>query len=314
MSAAIVSAAHALPVDVVPNAPIARRLGVSEDWIVARTGIHERRVAAAGTRLADLAAAAARRALASAGVAPAAVDLVLVATSSADDQVPNTAPLVAGRLGAHGAAAIDVGAACTGWVSALWLAAGLIDSGRATTAVVIGAEIMSRLLDRDDRRTAALFGDGAGAAVVRAGDRPGAIGPFVLHNDAAGSGAIVIDRCERRVRMEGHHTYTAAVQRLAEVTDEALAAAGRTAAEIDLFVYHQANGRILAAVAERLALPTTRVLDVVGRYGNTSAASIPIALADASAAGRLPDGARVLIAAFGAGFTWGGGVLEWTRP
>ncbi len=314
MSAAVVAIAHALPDEVVTNAPIARRLGVGSQWIVARTGIHERRVAAADARVVDLAESAARRALARAGVAPAAVDLVLVATSSADDQVPNAAPLVAGRLGAHGAAAMDVGAACTGWVSALWVAAGMIESGRARTAVVIGAEIMTRLADPDDRCTAALFGDGAGAAVLRAGDRERAIGPIVLGCDTSGAESIVVRHDERRVRMDGHHTFKQAVRRLSEVTEQALDAAGRTAREIDLFVYHQANGRILGAVADRLALPLERVVDVIGRYGNTSAASIPIALADAHAAGRLPHGARVLIAAFGAGFTWGGGVLEWAGP
>ena len=309
--ARLVSVGCAVPGRVVANRLIADRLGVSDAWITTRTGIRDRRHACPGDRVCDLAADAGRRALRQAGVRAANLDAVLVATSSPDDFVPNTAPLVAERLQATGAAAIDVGAACTGWISALALATGLLESGRARTALVVGAEIMSRLLDPDDKRTAALFGDGAGAVVLRRCPGRGGIAPIVLHSDGTGADAITIRRRDARVRMDGHTTFQHAVRRLSEATAEALAAAGLAADDIDRFVFHQANGRILTAVAERLALPADRVVNVVDRFGNTSAASIPIALADAHRRGRLPDGPRILVAAFGAGFTWGAGVLTW---
>jgi 3-oxoacyl-[acyl-carrier-protein] synthase-3 len=307
----IVAAASALPTQVVSSDALAAQLGVSAEWIESRTGIQERRYAASDAQLSELAAEAGRRALARAGIDPVDVDLVLVATSSSDCVVPNTAPLVADRIGAKAALATDVGAACNGWVAALSLAAAQLEAGRARTALVIGAEIMSRLLNPDDRRTAPLFGDGAGAVVMQATAGRTAIGPFVFGSDANGAGSIVIRREENQVRMDGIDTFRQAVRRLSEATLDALEASGRRIDEIDLYVFHQANARILRAVAERLALPAERVLDVVGRYGNTSAASVPIALADAEAAGRLRCGATVLVAAFGAGFVWGAGVLEW---
>jgi|tagenome__1003787_1003787.scaffolds.fasta_scaffold20639891_2 3-oxoacyl-[acyl-carrier-protein] synthase-3 len=312
--AQVLAVSSALPEHVVGNGPIAERLGVSEDWIVTRTGIHERRHAAPETCVADLAAEAGGRALARAGIDPDELDAVLVATSSPDDFIPNTAPLVAEQLQAHGATAIDVGAACTGWLSALALGAGLLEAARAHTVLVIGAEIMSRLLDPDDRRTAALFGDGAGAVVLGSSNRDSDIGPIILRSDATGADAIVIARDDPCVRMDGHSTFQHAVRRLSEVSTEALVAAGYGQEDIDLYVYHQANGRILDAVADRLALPRERVLKVVDHYGNTSAASIPIALADAAAHGRLSGEKRILVAAFGAGFTWGAGVLQWRPP
>ena len=311
MTPSIVAIASALPEQVVSSDTLATRLGVSEEWIVSRTGIHQRRIAEPGTSVCELAAEAGRRALARAEVKPSDVDLILVASSSAESVVPNTAPLVADLIGANAAFAVDVGAACSGWVAALSLAAGQLESGRAGTALVIGAEIMSRLLDLEDRITAPLFGDGAGAAVMQAASPRTAIGPFVFGSDASGADSIVIRRDENRVRMDGINTFKHAVRRLSEATIDALGASGRQIDEIDLFVYHQANARILRAVAERLALPADRVLDVVGTYGNTSAASVPIALADAERAGRLRHGETVLVAAFGAGFIWGAGVLEW---
>lgn len=311
MTARIVAVASALPAQVVSTRALASRLGVSEEWIVSRTGIHERRIADPGTALCEIAAEAGRRALARAQVEPADVDLILVASSSSDSVVPNTAPLVADLLGTGAVLPVDIGAACTGWVAALSLAAGQLESGRANTALVIGAEIMSRLLDPEDRITAPLFGDGAGAVVVQAVPTQRAIGSLVFGSDASGADAIVIRREENRVRMNGIDTFKHAVRRLSDATVDALRTSGRRIDEIDLFAYHQANARILRAVAQRLALPAERVLDVVGRYGNTSAASIPIALTDAEEAGRLRDGSAVLVAAFGAGFTWGAGVLEW---
>lgn len=296
----------------VPNAPIAARLGVSDEWIVQRTGIHSRHVAAAGERLADLAAGAGRAALERAGVAAEDLDLILVATTTSDELLPNTAPLVAEALGASRAGAMDIGAACTGFLSALALASGQIEAGRARNVLVIGADVMTRITDHDDRRTAALFADGAGAAVVSEADGAGRIGPVTLGADGGvGAELIRVEREEALIRMQGQETFRHAVARLCEATLDATRLAGVGLRDIDLFVYHQANGRILRAVGERLELPADRVIDCIERYGNTSAATLPLALAVAEADGRLQPGHRVLLGAFGAGFTWGAAVIEW---
>jgi 3-oxoacyl-[acyl-carrier-protein] synthase-3 len=309
-SAGIASIATALPDRVVSNDEIAARLGVDGDWIQSRTGILERRHASAEVTLAGLAAEAGAAALACADLDPEDVDLLLVATATPDDRMPNAAPLVAQRIGASRAGAIDVGAACTGFLSALELAAAAIESGRARSSLVIGAELMSRVLDFDDRRTAGLFGDGAGAAVIVPGGAA-RIGPIRLRSDGAGSRAVTASHAENKVRMDGRATFRAAVARLAEVTTDVVAGAGIALDDVDLFVYHQANTRILSAVGERLSLPAERVVDSIATHGNTSAASIPIALGEAVRAGRIGHGATVLVAAFGAGFTWGGGLIEW---
>ncbi len=311
VGACVSSTALAVPETVVATAPIAERLGVPEDWIVSRTGVRERRLAEPGTRLSDLAAQAGRAALERAGVAGGDLDLLLLGTMSQDEITPNAAPLVAAQLGAPQAAAIDIGAACTAFLSALALAAGQIEAGRARTALIVGADLLSRYIDHEDRRTAGLFGDGAGAVVVTATEAPGRVGPIALHSDGTEAGSIYATPGERKLRMDGHETFKHAVARLSQVTLEALELGGLTPEDIDLFVYHQANGRILTSVTERLGLPGERVVDFIGRYGNTSAGSIPIALAEAEAQGRLTDGARVLLAAFGAGFVWGGGIVEW---
>jgi 3-oxoacyl-[acyl-carrier-protein] synthase-3 len=303
----------AVPPTVVPNAAIAERLGVDDRWIVARTGISERRVLLDGETLADLATEAARRALAVADVDALDVDLVLAATASADHFMPNLAPLVAAALGADRAGAMDVGAACTGFLYAVATATAQIEAGRAREVLVIGADRLSHWLDPDDRRTAALFGDGAGAVVMGATAGPSRVGPTVLRADGARAESIIAHREDSILRMEGHDTFKHAVLRLSEVTLQATEAAGLGLEDVDLFVYHQANRRILRSVGQRLGLDTERVVDCVDRYGNTSAASIPIALAEATGEGRLPDGARVLLAAFGSGFTWGGMVVEWGR-
>ena len=309
--AAIAGIGMAVPGVVRENGPIAERLGLEEGWIEARTGVERRHVAEPGERLSDLAAAAACDALRQADIAAEQVDLVLVATTTADELLPNAAPLVADALGATGAGAVDLGAACTGFLSALTLAAGQVESGRAGTVLVVGADLMTRVVNPDDRSTAALFGDGAGAAVVARGAGGGAIGPAVLGSDAAeGANLIRIEHADRLVRMEGRDTYRNAVRRLSEATLEAVAAAGLTLADIDLFAYHQANTRILRAVGGRLHLDPERVVDCIGGYGNTSAATIPIALCEAERAGRLEPDARVLLGAFGAGFTWSAMVVE----
>lgn len=299
----------ALPERVVANEQIAARLGVDDRWIERRTGITARRHVT-GERLSDLAAEAARGALEDAGLAAAAVDLVLVATSSSDELLPNTAPLVAHALGTEAAAA-DVGAACTGFLSALALAGAYVEAGRAEHVLVIGADALSRFVDFDDRRTAGLFGDGAGAVVVSAG--AGELSTVVLRSAGQHADAIVIPREPAVLRMEGHDTFVVAVASLGEATLDACRAAGIGVGDIDLFVYHQANRRILDAVAERLGLDQDRVVDAIGELGNTSAASIPLALAAAAADGRLAPGSRVLIGAAGAGFTYGAAIIDWRR-
>lgn len=312
--AAIASIGIAVPPRIVDNAPIAARLGVAEDWIVARTGVRERRVAAAGEQVADYAAEAARNALAAAGLGAAAVDLILVATMSHEYLTPSAAPLVAARIGAARTAALDVGAACSGFVSALILAAGQLEAGRADVAVVVGADLLSRLIDPDDRSTAALFGDGAGAVVLTASEAATRIGPGALGADGDRHGLVTASRADGIIRMNGHDTFRQAVDRLSEATVEALAAAGRELDEIAVFAYHQANSRILAAVGERLGLPPERVIDCMGRYGNTSAATIPLALAEADGEKLLEPGAPVLVAAFGGGLTWAATVVDWGPP
>lgn len=308
--ATVLGCGTALPATVVPSAAIGARLGVQEEWIIARTGIRSRRVMAPEERLSDLAAAAGACALARASLAPEELDLVLVATVSADELTPNAAPLVAAALGATGAGALDVGAACTGFLSALTLSAACIEAGRAERVLVVGADALSRFTDPDDRRTAALFGDGAGAVVLGAG-QGGGLGPVVLRQDGANGGMIVAPRSRGTIEMDGLGTFRQAVNRLVEVTGEATEAAGVSLDEVDLFVYHQANRRILQAVGARLGLDPSRVIDCIADQGNTSAATLPLALAHAEASGRLHPGMTVLLAAFGAGLTWGGGVLEW---
>ena len=310
-TAGIASVAAAVPHEEVASATVAARLGVDEQWIERRTGVRSRHVAPAAVRLDELAAEAAEQALEQAGVRAADLDQVLVATTTADELLPNAAPLVADRLGATRAGAMDLGAACTGFLSALGQAAAQVESGRADAVLVVGADLMARVTDPHDRSTAALFGDGAGAAVVTA-DGPGAIGPVVLGADAAnGRDLIRIEHSDRLVQMAGHETFRNAVARLSQSSRLAAERAGVTLDDVDLFVYHQANTRILDAVGRELGLDPERVVDCIAHYGNTSAATIPIALRVAADAGRLEPGARVLLGAFGAGFTWGAAVIEW---
>jgi 3-oxoacyl-[acyl-carrier-protein] synthase III len=312
-AARITSIGTALPAGLVANAPIADRIGVTDDWIIKRTGIRSRHVAAAGERLSELAAAAGGRALELAGIDGGDVDLVLVATTTADELLPNAAPLVAHALGARRAGAIDVGAACTGFLSGLALATAQIEAARAEVVLLVGADLMTRITDPDCRQTAALFGDGAGAAVLTAaGNADGWIGATTLGADGgAGAELIVAERLEPLVRMQGHETFKHAVARMSQATLDALALAGLTLSDIDLFVYHQANARILRAVGEELGIDDELVVDCIAHFGNTSAATLPLALAHAQREGRLSAGDRVLLGAFGAGFTWGAAVVEW---
>jgi 3-oxoacyl-[acyl-carrier-protein] synthase-3 len=309
--AAIASVAVSLPQRVVANSEIAGRIGVSDEWIVRRTGIRSRHIAEPQERLATHAIDAGALALERAGVAPEDVELVLVATTTPDEVLPNSAPLVAHGLGARHAGAFDIGAACSGFLSALAVGVAQLESGRGRCALVIGADFMSRITDPDDRATAAVFADGAGAVVLQATGYPGRIGPIVLGADGAGADHIFVPRPDGRIRMQGHETFREAVSRLTLSTLQATRAANLDLADIDLFVYHQANGRILSAVGEKLNIPPERVVDCIGHYGNTSAATLPLALAYSEAEGRLVPGNRVLLGAFGAGFTWGATVVQW---
>jgi 3-oxoacyl-[acyl-carrier-protein] synthase-3 len=319
--AAILGVGTDLPPERLTSAELAERLGVSEEWIVTRTGIRERRRARPEERLSDYATRAGAGALEAAGVDAANLDLVIVATLSQDEVTPNTAPIVAHNLGATRAGAFDVGAACTAFLTALAQGCANIESGRAQYVLVVGADFVTRLVDYSDKRSAPLFADAAGAVVLGPArpdgpDGPddeerGAIGPIVLGADGSHAGTLYATLADRKIRMDGPEVFRHAVARMSEVTIDAVARAGLTLSDIDLFVFHQANARITRALGERLGLDPERVVECIETIGNASAATLPVGLAAAQADGRLQPGANVLLAAFGAGFTWGGGVVQW---
>ncbi|MEV7427042.1 MULTISPECIES: beta-ketoacyl-ACP synthase III [unclassified Streptomyces] len=314
-----------VPPRVVTNDELSQRLDTDDAWIRARTGIGRRHIIEPGQATSDLAVEAGRRALRSSGVRTA--DAVVVATTTPDRSCPATAPAVAARLGLSGVAAFDVGAVCTGFVYGLATAAGLIAAGVAERVLLIGADAYSTIVDPTDRANAIIFGDGAGAVVLRAGHpgEPGAVGHFDLGSDgdhedmimvAAGgsrqrSALGEVSREERHFTMRGREVYRHAVTRMAESARSALSLAGRKVEDIDHFVPHQANLRILRSVAEDLGLPPERCLSHVESVGNTGAASIPLALADAAARQAIAPGDRVLLTAFGGGLTWGSCLLTW---
>ncbi|MGN6188286.1 MAG: beta-ketoacyl-ACP synthase 3 [Conexibacter sp.] len=316
--AAILGVGAGLPRRSVSNDEVAARIGKTDEWIYTRTGIRERRVAEPDESLTAVAAAASRQALERAGVAASELDLVVVGTLTADERMPNAAAALAHELDALGIGTIEVNAACSGFLTALSVGAAQIEAGRAERVLVVGADFISRINDPDSKLTAMLFADGAGAVVLAptgvGGSGTGRIGPVLLRHDASSPEYLYLARTGgATIEMDGHATFKHAVNRMAEVTQEVLTAAGTTLADVDLFVYHQANARIVKAVGERLALDEARVVDCIERIGNMSAASIPYALDVAHAEGRLHDGARVLLAAFGGGFTWGGALVEWGR-
>ncbi|MCF6521800.1 beta-ketoacyl-ACP synthase III [Streptomyces sp. JJ36] len=314
-----------LPPHVVTNDDLSRELDTSDEWIRSRTGIGRRHVADPGTATSDLAVEAGRRALKSAGLD--AADTVVVATTTPDRPCPATAPLVASELGLGTVPAFDVGAVCTGFLYALATAAGFLAAGSAGTVLVIGADTYSSILDPADRSTRAIFGDGAGAVVLRAGDpdEPGALGRVELGSDGRGCDLITVpsggsrdpiraetaDRADPFFRMEGKKVFRNAVERMAESSQTAAERLGWGVGDVDLLVAHQANIRIMHAVADRLCLPRSRCHVHLDRVGNTAAASIPLALADAAATGRLQPGDRIVTTAFGGGLTWGAAALRW---
>ncbi len=314
------------PAQVLTNADLERMVDTSDEWIVSRTGIRERRVAAADETTASMAAVAGLRAIHTAGLAPEDIDLIILATLTPDYWMPSTAALVKEAIGNTKAAAFDVAAACSGFVYAYATASAYIASGMARNALVIGAELLTRFLDYSDRSTCILFGDGAGAVVLSASDEPTAPvgiemttepqGAYMIWLPAGGSksppSAATISRGEHKIRMEGRETYRFATRTLASTALAAVAKAGLTQDDINLIIPHQANIRIIEAVSKGLDLSMDRIYVNLDRYGNTSAASVPIALAEAVNEGRVQAGDKIVFVAFGAGFTSGAVAMEWT--
>ncbi len=311
-----------LPKRVVTNGDLAKSLDTSDDWIVQRTGIHQRHIAAPGEKTSDLALNAARNALAAAKIAPEEIDLIVLATSTPDNTFPATATRVQAELGVKRGAAFDLQAVCSGFVFALATADNFVRTGQAKTALVIGAETFSRILDWKDRGTCVLFGDGAGALVLRgmpSNGSPSERGVLSthLHSDGSGYDLLYVDGgvsttgTSGHLRMEGKEVFKYAVLRLAEVVDEALAANGLQAGDIDWLVPHQANRRIIDAMGKKLGLGSDKVVVTIDRHANTSAASVPLALAEAAGDGRIKPGQLVLLEAMGGGLTWGASLVRW---
>ncbi len=314
------------PEGVLTNKDLERMVDTSDEWIVSRTGIRERRVAAAHETTASMAAVASLRAIRTAGIDPDDIDLILLATLTPDYWMPSTAALVKEAIGNSKAAAMDVAAACSGFVYAFATAQAYITSGIAKHVLVIGAELLTRFLDYTDRSTCILFGDGAGAVVLSASDEPGGAlgielttapqGAYMIWLPAGGAksppSAETIARGEHFIRMEGKETYRFATKTMATTALESVRKSGLDAADIDLFIPHQANIRIVEAVAKGLDLPMDKMYVNLDRYGNTSAASVPIALAEAVNEGRVKVGDRIVMVAFGAGFTSGAVTVQWT--
>ncbi len=309
-----------VPERVMTNDEIATIVETSDAWIAQRTGIHERRIAADGEGSADLGAAAARAALDDAGIAASEVDLIVTATASPDYYFPATASLIGERIGAGHAPGYDLSAACSGFIYALSQAYGQIAAGMADTVLVVGTEVFSRLLDWTDRSTCILFGDGAGAVVLRRGDGGGLLG-FELGSDGTGAGLLSVPAAGHRVtpperphvQMNGPEVYKFATRVVVESAERCLEAAGLAVSDVSVFVPHQANMRIIDHAARRLGIPEDRVFCNVAGYGNTSAASIPLALDEAARAGMLAPGDIALLVGFGGGLAWGSCVFEWTK-
>jgi 3-oxoacyl-[acyl-carrier-protein] synthase-3 len=313
--ARIIGTGGYLPEKVLTNADLEKIVDTSDEWIVTRTGIRERHIAAEGQTTCDLAEQAARQAMQRAGVTKDEIDLIIVATTTPDKVFPSTACLLQQRLDIHGCAAFDVQAVCTGFVYALGVADSFVRAGRATKALVIGAETLSRIVDWTDRTTCVLFGDGAGAVVLEAADEPGILSVH-LHADGSYENLLHVPagissdyerlkRGEAHIEMKGNEVFRMAVNTLGRIVDETLEANQMQKSDVDWLVPHQANTRIIAATAKKLDMSMDNVVLTVDRHGNTSAASVPLALNEAVQDGRIQPGQTILMEAFGGGFTWG---------
>jgi 3-oxoacyl-[acyl-carrier-protein] synthase-3 len=318
MFSRVIGTGSYLPERIVTNDDLARTVDTTDDWIRTRTGIHSRHVAAEGQLASDLALPAAQRALQSAGVNAADVDLIVVATTTPDIIFPSTACILQAKLGVAGCPAFDVQAVCSGFVYALTIADLFICSGQARNVLVVGTEVYSRILDWTDRDTCVLFGDGAGAVVVAASDRPGILAAK-LHADGSHKEMLCVPGSVNAgkvsgspfVHMDGGSVFKFAVRVFEEGAIEVLEAAGLTVADLDWFIPHQANIRIMEATAKKLGLPKEKIIATVHHHGNTSAASIPLALDEAVRDGRVLPGQTLLLEGVGGGFTWGAVLLRW---
>ena len=307
----ILGVGAAVPAQLITNADLEARLDTNDEWIVRRTGIRERRHISGDETLAQLAAGACTDAVNDSGGTAAEIDHLIVATITPDRLTPGLAPAIAARIGAPHAGVVDINAACCGFLYGLDQAAALIESGRARKVLVCGAEALSRITDHEDRATAVLFGDGAGAVVVGAGAPGRGIGSFAFGYDDELADTLYAEREQPKLRMAGQQVYRHAVARMAEAAQQVLERNGVGIDEVDYFVAHQANARIVSAVAESLGVPHEKVSFNVEWTANTSAASIPLALAAAERDGHLAPGSLVAMVAFGAGFVWAAGLASW---
>jgi 3-oxoacyl-[acyl-carrier-protein] synthase-3 len=308
------------PERVITNDELARMVDTSDEWIIERTGIRERRIAADSQALSDLSMPAARQALEQAGSDGTDVDLLIVATVTPDMMFPSTSAILADQLGAKDAAAYDLSAGCTGFMYALAQAYGMVASGLTRRALVVGGDVLSRILDWTDRSTVVLFGDGAGAVVLEPSEEAGFLA-FELGADGAGgeylwlpgSGSRKFEDPDRLVKMNGREVFKFATRILVSSAEAVLQQCGESVEDVDVYVPHQANVRIIDHATKKLGIPSDRVVVNVDRYGNTSSGSIPLALADAQADGRLRPGSLVLMTGMGAGLTWGSALMRWTE-
>ena len=313
----ILGTGSALPVRRLDNAELAKTVDTSDEWIVSRTGIRSRHIAGEGETTASLALAASREALTAAQIEAGEIDLIVLATATPDQTFPSSATKVQAALGINDCIAFDVHAVCTGFLYALSVADSMLRGGNARTALVIGAETFSRILDWEDRATCVLFGDGAGAIVLRAEEGERGILATKLHADGRHNDLLFVDGGPSttgtvgKLRMKGREVFRHAVVNLAEVLSEVLAAAGLTSADVDWVVPHQANARILDATAKKLGLDPAKIVVTVDRHANTSAASVPLALDVAVRDGRIKRGDLIVLEAMGGGFTWGAAVLSY---
>ena len=309
-----------VPDRVVTNDDLKQYVDTTDEWIRGRTGIRERRMASNEEALSDIALPACRDALAQAGVEGKDIDLLIVATVTPDMSFPSTGAILADQLGAVDAAAYDLSAGCTGFMYALAQAYGMLAGGLAKRALVVGGDLLSRILDWDDRSTLVLFGDGAGAVVIEAVPERGFLG-FELGADGAGgpslwlpgSGSRIFDESERHVKMNGREVFKFATRILVQSAQAVMAQCGVTIDDVDVYVPHQANMRIIDHATKKLGVPSEKVVINVDRFGNTSSGSIPLALADAAEDGRLKPGKLVLMTGMGAGLTWGSALIRWTK-